>query len=121
MRSACRDSNEKAAAVKPPLVFAQDAAYLLRLLLLLRLVFLRFAELLLRSPPCMLLRLWLLLLRSLFLGMIGSFRSTSVRGMELKRVNQQQERELAADAAPFIRKSPFSPAIQPIPSPFPQR
>jgi hypothetical protein len=67
---------------------------------------LRFAELLLRSPPCMLRfqSLLLLLLRSLSLGMVGSSRCwPPLQGMHQKRLGSAGGQGFAVERARFIR------------------
>jgi hypothetical protein len=77
----------------------------LRLLLLLLLELRRPAELVLRSPPCMLrFQSLLLLLRSLSLGIVGSSHCWSpFQGMRQKRLGSAGGQGFAVNAARFIR------------------
>jgi hypothetical protein len=93
-------------------------ANLPRLLLLRLLELLRLAELLLRSPPCMWLRLWLLLLRSLFLGMIlvlseGSDAKTpgSVARAQVRRRCGSVHRKIAGQPSESAHSFAFSTAL----------
>jgi hypothetical protein len=65
---------------------------------------LRFAELLLRSPPCILRFQSLFVLRSLSLGMVESSRCWSpLQGMHQKRLGSAGGQGFAVERARFIR------------------